>query len=94
MVPASRPTVLSVTSGTRNGEIAGYANRSDTVDIIAPGASIVVYNGQAYMVTGTSTAAANVSGAAAALTINTKQAPLQAASGITKLPGFTPAKKP
>ena len=94
MVPASKPNVLSVTSGNRNGEIASYANRSDTVDLIAPGASIVFYNGQAYLVTGTSTAAANVSGAAAALTINTKQAPLQAASGITRLPGFTPAKKP
>ena len=94
MVPASRPNVLSVTSGNRNGGIASYANHSDTVDIIAPGAAIVYYNGQAYMVTGTSTAAANVSGAAAALTINTKQAPLQATSGLAKLPGFTPVKKP
>jgi hypothetical protein len=94
MVPASRPNVLSVTSGNRNGDIASYANHSDTVDIIAPGAAIVFYNGQAYMVTGTSTAAANVSGAAAALTINTKQAPLQATSGLAKLPGFTPVKKP
>jgi hypothetical protein len=94
MVPASKPNVLSVTSGNRNGDIASYANRSDTVDLIAPGASIVIFNGQAYLVTGTSTAAANASGAAAALTINTKQAPLQAAPGIAKLPGFTPAKKP
>jgi hypothetical protein len=93
-IPASNPNVLAVTSGTRNGDIASYANRGDFVDLIAPGTSVIVYNGQAFLVTGTSTAAANASGAAAALTINNKQTPLEASAQITKLPGFAPIKKP
>jgi len=92
-LPASDPNVLSVTSGTRNGGIASYANRSDSVDVIAPGASVVFFNGRAYLVTGTSAAAANASGAAGGLAINNHQSTIDAGSQVAKLPGFAPATK-
>ncbi|PYM10071.1 MAG: hypothetical protein DME18_16980, partial [Verrucomicrobia bacterium] len=92
-IPASKPEVLAVTSGKPDGTIASYANHGDFVDLIAPGASVILYNHQAYLVTGTSTAAANASGAAAALSINNHQSPIEASAQIPKLRGFAPPKR-
>jgi len=92
-MPAADPNVLSVTAGNRNGAIAPYANRSDTVDLIAPGTSIVFFNGQAYLVTGTSAAAANATGAITGLSINNHKNPSEVSSQITELPGFSPVTK-
>jgi hypothetical protein len=92
--PAANPNVLSVTSSDRSGNLASYANHSSSVDLVARGTAIVYYNGQAYLVTGTSTAAANTSGAAAGLAINNHQTPLEASPKLATLPGFAPAKKP
>ena len=60
--PAAYNGVLAVTAGVAPGELAPYANRGSFVDIMAPGTSFVNYNGMPWRVTGTSPAAAFVSG--------------------------------
>jgi subtilisin family serine protease len=94
ILPAADPNVLSVTAGTKNGALASWANRSDTVDLVAPGASVVYFNGHAYLVTGTSTATAHVTGAAAGLAINRNKTPIQVSSDLGNLPGMAPPPKP
>lgn len=65
MYPAAYPEVVSVTAGSQNGNVANYANRSSSVDVVAPSGSVVCYDGQSWVVTGTSASAAWVSGRAA-----------------------------
>jgi hypothetical protein len=65
--PAAYPEVIAVTAGDQNGQIASYANRGSFVDIMTPGTSLVPFNGQSYLVNGTSTATAYASGIAAGL---------------------------
>lgn len=64
--PAAYPEVVAVTALNRRGEIAAYANHGDFVDIGAPGVSYVAFNGQPYLVVGTSPATAHASAMAAA----------------------------
>lgn len=71
--PAAYPEVVAVTAGDRKGEVAGYANRGAFVDVSAPGSSIVYFNGQPYVVTGTSAATAYVSGIAAGMAAASKK---------------------
>ncbi len=92
-LPAANPNVLSVTSSDRSGNLANYANHSSSVDLLARGTAVVFFNGQGYLVTGTSTAAANATGAAVGLAINNHQTPLEASPKLTTLPGFSPVKK-
>lgn len=63
--PAAYPEVIAVTAGDKYGNIAPYANRGSFIDVIGPGASLVQFQDQSYMVRGTSAATAYVSGAAA-----------------------------
>ncbi len=63
--PAAYPEVVAVTAGDKKGNLAPYANRGSFVDVIAPGLSLVEYNGQSYLVSGTSASTAYVSGTAA-----------------------------
>jgi thermitase len=72
--PAAYPEVIAVTAGDRKGNIAPYANRGDFVDVIAPGTSIVDFNGETYLVTGTSASTAYISGAVAAARASGKSA--------------------
>lgn len=65
--PAAYPEVIAVTALNRRGEIAAYANRGEFVDVGAPGASVVVFQGQPYLVVGTSPATANAAAVAAYL---------------------------
>jgi subtilase family protein/fervidolysin-like protein len=65
--PAAYPEVLAVTAGTRDGSIASYANFGGFVDLAAPGTGMVTFNGQTYVVTGTSASTAYVSGLAGAM---------------------------
>ncbi|HET7625087.1 MAG TPA: S8 family serine peptidase, partial [Verrucomicrobiae bacterium] len=65
--PAAYPEVFAVTAGERNGQVSNYANRGNFVDMMAPGTSIVPFDGQSYFVTGTSTATAYVSGLVAGM---------------------------
>lgn len=65
--PAAYPEVIAVTALNRRGEVAAYANRGDFVDVGAPGASVVVFQRQPYLVVGTSPATAHASALAAHL---------------------------
>jgi hypothetical protein len=60
--PAAYPEVIAVTASDARGNIAPYANRGDFVDVIAPGSSLVDFNGRGWRVSGTSPAAAYISG--------------------------------
>ena len=63
--PAAYPEVTAVTAGYKNGDVASYANHGSFVDVVAPGGSVVCYNGSSWMVAGTSAATAYASGLAA-----------------------------
>jgi hypothetical protein len=65
--PAAYSEVMAVTAGARDGSIASYANRGDFVDLAAPGSSIVFFNGQSFLVMGTSASTAYASGLAASM---------------------------
>lgn len=69
--PAAYPEVLAVTAGTRNGQLANYANRGEFVDVVAPGSSIIQFGGKTYLVSGTSASTAYVSGLAAGMKSST-----------------------
>ncbi len=60
--PAAYSGVIAVTAGVAPGQLAPYANKGSFVDAMAPGTSLVNYNGMTWRVTGTSPAAAYVSG--------------------------------
>lgn len=68
--PAAYPEVLATTAGDRKGNIAAYANRGDFVDVAAPGGNIVSFNNQSFLVSGTSTATAYVSGLSGGLAVS------------------------
>ena len=63
--PAAYSQVIAVTAGNRNGDIASYANYGNFVDIVAPGTTVVSFDGQSYLVAGTSAATATATGVAA-----------------------------
>jgi hypothetical protein len=63
--PAAYDEVIAVTAGDAKGKLAPYANHGDFVDVMAPGNSFVKYNGKTFRVSGTSPAAAYISGAIA-----------------------------
>jgi hypothetical protein len=65
--PAAYPEVVSVTATDSTGQIASYANRGSFIDMTAPGDNVVGFDGQSYVVEGTSTSTAFASGAAAGL---------------------------
>ena len=60
--PAAYDGVVAVTAGVGPGQLAPYANRGSFVDVMAPGTSFLNFNGLTWRVTGTSPAAAYVSG--------------------------------
>ncbi len=63
--PAGWEEVTAVTAGDKNGNILSWANYGSFVDAVAPGTSVVQYNQNSYMVTGTSVSTAYFSGLAA-----------------------------
>jgi thermitase len=64
--PAAYSDVIAVTAGDK-GQLASYANYGNFVDIIAPGTSFVNFNGQTWVVSGTSSASAFAAGRTAGL---------------------------
>jgi len=66
-LPAAWPEVISVTASDGPGQLARYANFSNSVDMMAPGTGIVHSGGQAFAVSGTSAASAYAAGLAAGL---------------------------
>jgi hypothetical protein len=73
--PAAYSEVIAVTDGDRNGDVASYANRGSFVDLMTPGSSVVPFNGQSYLVNGTSASTAYASGIAAGLAGNSGDCP-------------------
>jgi len=65
--PAAYPGVIAVTASDASGQIAPYANRGSFVSMIAPGDNIIPFDGQSYLVEGTSTSTATVAGLGAGL---------------------------
>ncbi len=92
--PAAYPEVIAVTAGERNGQISSYANRGDFVDLVAPGAGIVYFNGQPYYVNGTSAATAFASGLAAGLKDGTRRSPAEVEAALKAMLGAKPFRTP
>lgn len=67
MFPAAYPEVTSVTALAAPGQLAEWANRSGKAEAAAPGSALITFNGDSYVITGTSAATAFASGAAAAM---------------------------
>lgn len=65
--PAAFPEVIAVTAGNRHGEIAPFANYGSFVDVVAPGVSFVDFNDERFIITGTSSSTAYISGTAAGI---------------------------
>ena len=92
--PAAYPGVTAVTASDPSGGIASYANRGSFVSMIAPGDNVVSFDGQNYLVEGTSTSTALVSGMAAGLADSTHECPDQVQSLLKKNSTTIPAPKP
>lgn len=60
--PASDPWVIAVSGVDNNGQRMPWANYSSTVDVGAPGTSIIAYGGMNWIITGTSPATAMAAG--------------------------------
>jgi hypothetical protein len=86
--PAAYSQVLAVTAGARDGGIASYANRGDFVDLAAPGSSIVFFNGQSWVVMGTSASTAYATGLAASMVDCNKRSTAQIADAMRALLPF------
>jgi hypothetical protein len=67
VIPAALPGVTAVTASDGQGKIANYANYANYVTLMAPGTFVVSFNGQSYIVVGTSVSSAFTSGAATGL---------------------------
>jgi len=65
--PAAYNEVLAVTARSPSGSFPAYANHGDFVDLATPGTSLISFNGQTWLVTGTSASTAFASGLAAAV---------------------------
>jgi len=94
--PAAYEEVIAVTAGDRRGNVASYANRGDFVDIIAPGATVVHFGNQSYLISGTSAATAYSAGVAAALAEQMNKPPREIEAEIRRQlsikPGASPGK--
>jgi thermitase len=88
--PAAYPEVIAVTASDASGNIASYANRGSFVKMIAPGDNVVPFDGQNYLVEGTSTSTAFASGMAAGLAdsahVTADQAPALLQKSLKPLP--------
>ncbi|MGE4180726.1 MAG: S8 family serine peptidase [Limisphaerales bacterium] len=88
--PAAYPEVTAVTASDRRGALASYANRGDYVDLIAPGTSVVPYQGESYIVNGTSVATAYTAGLAAGLLADTGKSGAEIVQQLQAKIGFNP----
>ena len=92
--PAAYPEVIAVTASGGQGQLAGYANHGNFVDMIAPGNSIIYFNNQSWLVTGTSAASAYAAGLAAGVADSQGVSTTSAANSVKTLQPFnnTPGK--
>ncbi len=80
--PAAYAEVIATTASDKQGNLAGYANRGNFVDVMAPGGSVIRFNNLSYYVVGTSAAAAYVSGMTAGIAASNGKTPAQTESII------------
>lgn len=92
--PAAYPEVIAVTASDGRGNLASYANRGSFVDVVAPGSSVISFNGQSYRVNGTSPAAAYISGAIGAMRDCSGMSLSQAAAAIQRSPARSTVTAP
>lgn len=85
--PAAYPEVIAVTAGNQ-GKLASYANYGAYVSLIAPGSAVVYLNSSAFLVSGTSTATANISGITAGTATSQNLSPISAANLVRTSPTF------
>jgi hypothetical protein len=90
--PAAYPQVIAVTAGDQ-GQVANYANFGSFVDVIAPGTSFVNFNGQTWVVSGTSSASAYAAGRAAGLADSGCNSTAAAAQQVRTTMPFQPPVK-
>ena len=85
--PAAYPGVIAVTAANQPGQLANYANHGPFVDMMAPGNSVVFFNNQPWLVTGTSAASAYAAGLAAGVADSRGVSVMNAAHSVqTSLP--------
>jgi len=89
--PAAWNEVVAVTAGDRDGTIAEFANRGDFVDVVGPASTVVDYANERWVVTGTSPAAAYVSGLAGGMAESTGATGAAIKVGLAN--GLAPAPK-
>jgi len=82
--PAAIPGVLDVTALGQPGQLASYANYWSGDTLALPGASVVYFGNQAYLVQGTSTSTANATGVFAGTTGATALSPSQILAAMQK----------
>jgi hypothetical protein len=80
--PAAYPEVVAVTAGSQNGTVASYANYGSFVSAVAPGNSVICYDGQSWMVQGTSASTAYASGLAASVADSGNETPAQVKNAV------------
>lgn len=90
--PAAYPEVVAVTASDRRGSLAPYANRGDFVDLIAPGTSVIPFQGESFVVNGTSVATAYTAGLAAGLLADSGKPAAEIVRQLKARIGFTPPK--
>ena len=89
--PAAYPETIAVTARDRDGNISSYANRGDFVKASGPSATLITFGNQTYVVAGTSTATAWLSG----LTIAAAEANrISAAKAAAAVQSINPVKRP
>jgi hypothetical protein len=89
--PAAYPGVLSVTASGPNGQLASYANDGPGTKAMEPGTAPVVYDGQEWIVQGTSPAAAEMS---ASIVLMENQDHITAQQAATRQIQANPAPPP
>ena len=89
--PAAYKEVTAATARDSSGNIAVYANYANYVSVAAPGSMLFTYNGQNYVVQGTSVSSAFTSGLIAAIAEINKKTVADANQQVRNL---LPAKKP
>jgi hypothetical protein len=92
--PAAYPEVTAVTAGTKPGELAPYANYGGYIKLMAPGSSLTYYGNSVYLVNGTSTATAYITGLISGVADSKHTTVSGAASIVGNTPTFQYTAKP
>ncbi|MBI5383733.1 MAG: S8 family serine peptidase [Verrucomicrobia bacterium] len=83
--PAAWPETTAVTAVDRRGNIASYANRGDFVKAAGPGTVAITFGNQTWLIAGTSSSTAYLSGVAAAIAEATKKPLSEVQAAVQKM---------